>query len=88
MTILDNNQTQIRYMDMVADSDKDKTQKTDSVIIAEKYNKLTSDPDHGSPYPGAFDCDISFHEPEQTTSTGEDLGAMPTVTETGGTYTF
>ena len=65
-----------------------KHKKTDSVIIAEKYNELTSDPDHGSPYPGAFDCNISLHEPEQTTSTGEDLGAMPTVTETGGTYTF
>ena len=62
--------------------------KTDSVIIAEKYNELTSDPDHGSLYPVAFDCDISLHEPEPTSSTGEDLGTMPTVTETGETYTF
>ena len=88
MTILDKNETQIRYMDMVADSDRDKTQKTDNFNIAEKYNELTSDPDHGSPYPGAFDCDISLHEPEPTSSMDEDLGAMPTVTETGETYTF
>ena len=73
-------------MDMVADSGRDKIQ-TDGVIIAEKDNELTSDPDHGPPDPEPFDCDITLHEPESTASTGEDLGAVPTVAETGETET-
>ena len=59
MTIIDKNQTQIRYADMVTDSDRYKIKKTDRVFMDED-NEITSDPDHEPPYPVPFACDIAL----------------------------